>query len=652
MNQSPMSQAQRANIPVRILNSNSAPIKFYFTQEAKEVKDILDQIFDTSKYDKKVEDFYQVLLNEINRTQVDGHIRILDENDVPLIHRLVQAVLEMQHTIAEDFDYISDFYKEQIIEILFKYSSKKFNRKLIENAQTFVDAEKGNMGAYSKIIRSIYVNISTRAYNLTDVIRVIDDALTELIDLTIYSIHNSALTNSNALRCELMGEYLKRYQVNGVLEAYDFQEFIYNAEFMPSKTASKTIILRVDFNSDKIPNAKTTGSNAMMQKKHFIKTFPLYPGYSSLNTLIVEGKMYMELNKLIENNVMPNVLCAPIISEIDDLDELFKNTVHENQKALYKQMFHMNKRIGLPATQHNEKWKRGMIIVTQPGDISLHDFFNDRTSSKDQIESLLFQLMYVLYVFKKLQISHGDCHFGNIMVAYLPAPKKLIYKITGKYYEIETDVLLKMYDYDHAMIAKTTILPGNNMIQINEVQNSGRLCEEYAECEIWNEKLDMMIALLKLRDYGRREILPLAEYLIPGILSTTGDITNRIEDTLLSLEEYEVEKLKELHYSSPNDLIGQLDAGSIDPKTYRRRPAFKDMTWAAYFAEIKKDYYSRIIRSRSFSMNNQMYIPDTIVKPIESIWDHKSGYFWPLERPNGAKGIDLGRDIVFTIDDN
>ena len=86
----------------------------------------------------------------------------------------------------------------------------------------------------------------------------------------------------------------------------------------------------------------------------------------------------------------------------------------------------------------------------------------------------MFQLLYTFYVFDKLKISHGDIHTDNIFVTEVP-PTDLCYIVEGVQYRFTTTKLVKIYDFDHAMIEKDTNirLDTTSNITINKIVNYG-----------------------------------------------------------------------------------------------------------------------------------------------------------------------------------
>ena len=131
--------------------------------------------------------------------------------------------------------------------------------------------------------------------------------------------------------------------------------------------------------------------------------------------------------------------------ESDKLSDELKKNFKEN-------MARINKSLGFEKTN---EWRDIEMIITQPGG-NLFDFKFEKLTPLDR-KTVIFQLLYTLYVFERLKISHGDLHSGNLFIVDVE-PTTLCYLVEGVQYRFTTTKLLKIYDFDRSNIsAKTNI---------------------------------------------------------------------------------------------------------------------------------------------------------------------------------------------------
>jgi hypothetical protein len=298
--------------------------------------------------------------------------------------------------------------------------------------------------------------------------------------------------------------------------------------------------------------------------------------------------------------------------------------------------------MGIPITTKYPKWSKGNVIITQPGDITLHDMLELPTTTPEQVKSVIFQLLYLLYVFNKFNISHGDCHFNNIFVMRKPEKITLTYKINGKHYQLVTDRLLKIYDFDHTLIAKDTVIPINNKIQpvIRHINMRGPLCEDWAECPTFNDKLDLGIIYVRLailaNTVHRQTVKDIVKELLPVVDPTKTIGSTLVRDTLESLSSKEKKRLKDLGFKSRDEMVLGTDVVILNN------------TWLEYIRLINSDTLRRIVRSLDSIPNNQLYIPDSVMTPIETFWKKTSQFNSYLLSDDKIPSVQTS--IIYTVD--
>ena len=93
-----------------------------------------------------------------------------------------------------------------------------------------------------------------------------------------------------------------------------------------------------------------------------------------------------------------------------------------------------------------------MTGTTEEGVKSLNDYLKGFHSDAE-LKSIIFQLIYALYIMKIFKITHNDLHFENILVQELPSPRLMTFNFqSGFYVTFSTNVLVKFFDWDHASV--------------------------------------------------------------------------------------------------------------------------------------------------------------------------------------------------------
>ena len=404
--------------------------------------------------------------------------------------------------------------------------------------------------------------------------------------------------------------------------------------------------------------------------------------------LQTEIKMYTELLKLVKYNITPNILCKIATAEnVSGLGPFLRDT---NMMAQAKE-FTFNEEINVE-TLHVPKdtvWKTVSLISTHKGGDTLKDLFIDL--SIEERRQVMFQIIYNMYVFDKLEISQGDLHSGNMLINVLPEEVELCYLIEGVKYCVKTKHLVKYFDLDRGMIGKTTTLhfDKNQTAQMNKIKNPIREDSkwnnrDYGLTEIYNKNLEL-VNLVTHRSSGLLpypyvpdpidpnldEVLdPIIEanrknfvfaypgktldehfnrfmrQVMPGCVSaeTINYTYARLLVDPVQKEEadriFGVTELKRKKNETDEELLER----SI--KQYKIGTEIGEKTWKEYFlVHLNGDVLGHIVKSENSVKNNHLWIPDSTILPkIDML---KNSYF---DKYKNAKAYDITEEIVYTID--
>jgi hypothetical protein len=375
-----------------------------------------------------------------------------------------------------------------------------------------------------------------------------------------------------------------------------------------------------------------------------------------------EEYAYTELFKLMEYNVTPNILCkAATSSNITGFDILLTAIPVDRKVQFMKQIQVYNDSMGIePDTKI---WEETSVIITQPGGNKFHEKI--KLLTPNERKQVMFQLIYTLYVFEKIQFSHGDLHTGNIFIVDIPETE-MIYIVNGQQYRFKTKKMVKIYDFDHGTICKRSEIKINTdeSFMINEKLNPIRNDDEYfnihyAETNIFNKNLDIVILLNALisefpdahDSFTAYDSFTCFEDVdrgfdkffrdcFPGFDSVNPLSRVTVYDTYSDLLTRTPELLDE-----SNRIFGIDIADESEIDFYGISGEIMNMTWLQYFKKLGTKH-GRIVKNlKSKAENNNLWIPDTIIIPKEDMF--KKDYFTSLE---SSLPIDIRYQLIYTLD--
>jgi hypothetical protein len=431
-------------------------------------------------------------------------------------------------------------------------------------------------------------------------------------------------------------------------------------------SASKSVIFLAELapNPDSVNVVKAR--NTLKPSTHTLY-FKMYPTGKLTNSftfsnpgLDTERSMYSELFKLVKYGITPNILCRVATGVFpDSYNELLSSDrINREVRRLFRsQMAEVNKKSNLFS---REDWKDIGLTITQPGGKTFYDVF--KSLHRSERKQIMFQLLYTLYVFEQLKISHGDLHVNNIFVVDVE-PTELCYVIEGVQYRFTTTKLLKIYDFDQSNISEDTdiTINGRNTVRISRVFNSNRRLggyfdKIYGKGEQFVRKSDLMIVLANglnvlaynynILDFGGAtdpEITYFFRNVMPGFYTQNPISRELICDTFTELlKRATPELIKEIR-----DVFLIPEGQDVNIKNMEIGADICNMSWNTYYSEILPKFYGCLVKDNlgKVSDNNKLIIPDTIVLPIRDMINNP--YFDVLK---STEPIDITRQLVYTLD--
>jgi hypothetical protein len=103
------------------------------------------------------------------------------------------------------------------------------------------------------------------------------------------------------------------------------------------------------------------------------------------------------------------------------------------------------------------------------------------------MKNLMFQLIWSLICMDQIGLRHNDLHLANILVRRNSEVK--YFEIDGKYYELNQDIEIQIFDWDRASMDKTIY---------NSFLSNANLCQYHYGCNINNTGWDSVRPLVSI----------------------------------------------------------------------------------------------------------------------------------------------------------
>jgi hypothetical protein len=513
--------------------------------------------------------------------------------------------------------------------------------------------------------KSIHDKICWRLSNLRQTEPIPYSILRAIYDNVIYSLETSKQDSNVVI------DSSKNVQIARDIEALNLTnyplllQYFTNFRHFNKSSSSESIVFSATFTPQAGLNYLKM-RNTLSQRQVFFKIFPIGEGLDIDGTnfeydtagLETESSIYEQLGKLVEFGVTPNILCSVWSGIIDRFDTDF--ATNPKLPAEFRQACLMDVRqinTIYNAQNPDKLWTQTGVVMTLPGEAPLRAFKDTLTSAERK--QIFFQMLYTLYVFEHIEMSHGDLHDGNIFIQNI-APTTLNFQIGGGNFRMTTTKLVKIYDFDHGTICKNTNIKLNvrDSFTVNGILNPIRADGEifnnhYGETNIFNKNFDFLILFCYALLLGRSpqevsdlyyfggidpEFNEFMRYCMPGFYGSNPESTEKIKDTYLrhfdeKISRKEASKIFDVQITREYDLR---NLGVSDEVL--------NMTWGQYFQRIN-GRYGRAVKSFTPIKNNQLWIPDDIIIPKVNML--QSTYF---REYSTGEPINVTRGTVYSID--
>ena len=556
--------------------------------------------------------------------------------------------------IAEIIDQIGDQPAEGIKRLL-------KNREIITSIYTMMTSLHGmRKEVISKIIQGLLnkdffqllprLDIDGRSLKRAILSKLSPDSMAIAIKTAVEASLKNRSTNSSIVY--LTGENVRRTELIERLHISSYDSILghfTDFEVLSKTSASDSLVFKAVLTEIRI--------------QLYCKVFPIgriqlsNGKYYTHDTsgLEFEQYAYEQLYKLVQYHVTPNILCKGVISNLSGFDHFIEDPdLGRESREMKRQVFAYNKNYKIEPREL--MWKETGIIMTQPGGENIGDAIKILTL--EQRKAVMFQLFYTLYIFEKIEFSHGDLHTGNIFIVDVPETT-LCYVVEGQVFRFRTNKVVKIYDFDHGTLCKDTSLKVNTTehVLIPKRLNPKRsdtsfLNTELAETNIFNKNLDLIIFCNALTYdfpnmyYGvdmfgakDQEFDRFFATCFPGFNSN-----NPISEKTV-WETYEHLVTDPVAIEEGTKIYGVRIDSAEEIMHYGVSAEVLDMTWMEYFQALQEDHYGRIVKNFDTTLNNHLWIPDSVVIP--KIQMLKGNYFNSLR---SDVPIDIRREIVYTID--
>lgn len=96
---------------------------------------------------------------------------------------------------------------------------------------------------------------------------------------------------------------------------------------------------------------------------------------------------------------------------------------------------------------------RARVIMLERGEADVYTWIDSGRLSSQDLNAILFQVVWTLYIFDRIGLRHGDLHPGNVLVDFTSAAQTIAYvplpsEEFAEYYELSSRFMSKIFDWD------------------------------------------------------------------------------------------------------------------------------------------------------------------------------------------------------------
>lgn len=196
------------------------------------------------------------------------------------------------------------------------------------------------------------------------------------------------------------------------------------------------------------------------------------------NALKVEEQIYKNvISYLIFDSFTPHIV--PYITTVSDCGSKLQDIIpHEYEDEYLDQLENLE----------NITPDHPLItVIYKSQGTTLYDMVVKKRVSEGALFVILFQIIYTLYCFQNVLLSHNDLHAGNVFIDVFPALRVFRYTFLDKDIKIKTRINSLIYDFDRASVYHPAV--ERNLVLDEE------FCEEYKQCNYPYSKQDLQSIL-------------------------------------------------------------------------------------------------------------------------------------------------------------
>jgi len=230
--------------------------------------------------------------------------------------------------------------------------------------------------------------------------------------------------------------------------------------------------------------------------KVLLKVSRVHTDITKDNSVEIEQAIYKNVvNKMLFGQITPHLVAYVTMFECGN----FRNTletlnINEGSKTA------AIKRWDQMGSTMNSDYRKShgianvLMLEMNKTKMTLKQFLQSKTTTLNQILSVIFQVFYTLHCFNKASppLRHNDLHFDNILVDIVPEEDITYVLGPDEAYKVNTNgVMIKIFDFDRSYNGtENTLLDGPDTF-----------CDEYGSCNIDNPYFDTFTALYCFNQY-------------------------------------------------------------------------------------------------------------------------------------------------------